>query len=386
MLLNPFITGNIVPSERFIGRENEIRRLRGKILTGSFVVILGDPRIGKTSLLKYLYAPQKLDYLYGDSASKLHFCYMNAHTFDEIFEAKHFWKKALEFAPGIIAEAKASQSLANAYKKCTKSHFLDYPAIDYFFKQLDSSGHCLVLLLDEFDVVLENPKLNTKAFLGHLRTLASCYRSLACIAAARQSVIQLNNKTKGYADGSPYFNVLEPITLTLFCEKDVEKLLEWAGEQFNVNDRRYLLELTGGHPFLLQVAASELWEAYIEIPDDVGGRYRQVEGRLYEIISIMFSDIWKAWSPEMRMAFCAVGLSDMSSNDFKFNNRNLLKYVNKNLNPELEELERRGLIASDTGLDRKRHVRSLISLWWIADQLVQEIRDESSFRAWLQKQ
>lgn len=383
---NPFITGEVVPPEKFVGRRNEIRRLSSNIMKGSSSIVVGDPRVGKTSLLKYLSAPQKAEYLYGEKALKQYFQYFNAHTFNDDFDEAQFWQQAIEplYKKIVALKPDNCSSIESAYMKCTQTKFSHYPSLENLFEKLDTSGWRLVLLVDEFDVVLEHPKLNNKGFLGNLRTLA-CHSSLAYIAAARQSLLQIEAKTKGYADGSPYFNILNLFTLGPIRDEDCMELLEWAGERFTVEDRRYLIELTGRYPYLLQVAASELWEAYIELPGKTDERYRQVERKLYDVVAKMFNDMWKLWSPEMRIAFIGAGLPDMALNNLKLRKHNLISEI-KNMSAELRELQTRGLISEDPKRNSKWRVCSSISLWWLADQIVREVRDEASCQKWLVNQ
>jgi len=462
---NPFICGDPVLPDNHIGRDDEIRRLVGRIRQGASSIIVGDPRVGKTSLLQYLAAPEKYNSLYGEAVPKLWFQYLDAHTFGENFEPAHFWQRAiepmckqifataqpresssftqnlnrtLEFAkralavleeqaagytvlsipahlkleledkrkevakleidskstnlPSDCAQVEQLQILKTnsnlpvvcAYRKCKDEKFADGAELEEFFKQLDASGWRLVLLLDEFDVVLEHSRLNNIGFLGDFRSFASRHTSLAYLIAARQSLTQLNAKTKGYTNGSPYFNTPEPIILEPFSDKDCAELLEWGGKRFTAADRRYLVELTGKYPYFLQVAASELWEAYTEMPDDVDRRWRQVESKLYESVAFMFSNMWDLWTPEMRMAFMAAALPQIRLN-MKLREQNLIREI-KYLGKELRELASRGLIVEGTLSDSQWHVRSSVLLWWLADQIAQEVRDEMSCKEWLQKQ
>ena len=74
------------------------------------------------------------------------------------------------------------------------------------------------------------------------------------IIAARQSTDTLNSSTQEYSrTGSPYFNFMEEITVSTFTDKDVEQLL--AKASFSEKEQQYLADLSGGHPYILQVAA-----------------------------------------------------------------------------------------------------------------------------------
>ncbi len=50
--MNPFVYGSTVTGDAFIGRKDQIKELRNKILAGQNVVLYGERRMGKTSLVK----------------------------------------------------------------------------------------------------------------------------------------------------------------------------------------------------------------------------------------------------------------------------------------------------------------------------------------------
>ncbi len=52
--LNPFICGKPVPIRRFVGRRSEVDRVFGRLCNGESTAIVGEPHIGKTSMLKYI--------------------------------------------------------------------------------------------------------------------------------------------------------------------------------------------------------------------------------------------------------------------------------------------------------------------------------------------
>ena len=51
---NPFIYGKPVPIGRFIGRQREVSQVFSRLYNGESTAIVGEPHIGKTSLLKYI--------------------------------------------------------------------------------------------------------------------------------------------------------------------------------------------------------------------------------------------------------------------------------------------------------------------------------------------
>jgi tRNA U34 5-carboxymethylaminomethyl modifying GTPase MnmE/TrmE len=56
-MINPFFHGNPVSPNQFIDRDRELRYVTSRIINyGQSTAIVGEPRIGKTSLLHYLSA------------------------------------------------------------------------------------------------------------------------------------------------------------------------------------------------------------------------------------------------------------------------------------------------------------------------------------------
>ena len=55
--LNPFIYGKPVPVTQHINRQRELRTLFARLRNGESTAIVGEPRIGKTSLLRCLATP-----------------------------------------------------------------------------------------------------------------------------------------------------------------------------------------------------------------------------------------------------------------------------------------------------------------------------------------
>lgn len=383
---NPFFCDGFTPVEKFVGRKGEIRRLVNNIRKGSSTIIVGDPKIGKTSLLMYLFSSENRN-IYGGDSKRLKFQYIDMHTFDHNMGPHQFWCRAIKpwYEAGLIDTSLSA--ISKACLKCVEDDFLIYNALPELFEILEGSGLRMVLLLDEFDVVPNHPKLNTRDFLGKFRSLSTRYSALSVIIATRQSRAQLNHVTGQYNDGSPYFNAFNEIVLGKLHNREITQVLDWAKGLFTTYDRRRLVELTGGHPYLLQAAASELWYTYHEILGHNDERWQQVEEKLYRESTSMFREIWRMWSPEMRITFIAVALSQAPLEKPKFRPRAFIAYLkHTSLSDNLRELASRGLIVEDDNLDSGWRVCSLSGLCWLGQQIVDEIRDDVSCREWLQRQ
>ena len=65
--------------DQFLDRRREVRRLVGRIVNrGQSSAIVGEPRVGKTSLLEYLAAPKLRAEQYDADREQLLFTYLDA--------------------------------------------------------------------------------------------------------------------------------------------------------------------------------------------------------------------------------------------------------------------------------------------------------------------
>lgn len=312
---NPFFHGNPVSPAQFLDRRRELRRVVSRILNeGQSSAVVGEPRTGKTSLLEYLAASETRVELYGTDMDRLLFTYLDAQTLGVQFSQAQFWEYALRPLYEQVIVSDPETSLAQAYAICKENHFGTF-VLERLLVQMEQRDWRLVLMLDEFDVLLQHPILNSAEFFGSLRSLVSRSRgALALIIASRLPLENLNKETQELSrTGSPYFNFLIEIALGAWPESSVDELLRWAGERFTPADRRFLKEVAGGHPYLLQTAASLLWEAYEEGQGHEVQRRRHAGRDLYDQVSPNLQDTWRLWSPDTRKAIAFVSLAHIQT-------------------------------------------------------------------------
>ena len=312
---NPFFHGNPVSPDQFLDRRRELRRIVSRIANqGQSTAIVGEPRTGKTSLLEYLAAPELRAELYGADGDQFLFTYLDAQTLGVQFSQAQFWEYALRplHQQAVIPDREAP--LAQAYEVCRENGFGAF-VLERLLAQMEQAGWRLVLMLDEFDVLLQHPILNSAEFFGSLRSLASRSRgALALVIASRHPLERLNKEAQELSrTGSPYLNFLTEITLGPWPESAVDELLRWAGERFAAGDRLFIKEAAGGHPYLLQTAASILWEVY-EDAEGTPALQRQHAGRdLLDSVATNLQDTWRLWLPETRRAIIAAALAHINA-------------------------------------------------------------------------
>ncbi len=225
LLHNPFTeTLAIRDPVRFIGRKTETRRL-WTLLQGGSVALRGDPKIGKSSMMLHLV--RQWD---GPKVGPI--------NFDQLDGPEDFYM--------YIARA---VGLENS----------NWSAICETLEDAE-----MLLLLDELDVA---PKRGiTHEDMSHFRALCEHNRNFKIVAVSRAPLKEVFPDT---GVGSPFYNLLQPLTVKELNRDDALSLLEhpWAPEAktFDKATCEELLSTAGLHPFKLQRAAFHYYE-YLNDP------------------------------------------------------------------------------------------------------------------------
>lgn len=386
--MNPFYHGNPVTSANFFGRKKELRRLVQRIHSQQSSAIVGEPRSGKTSVLLHLVAEKSQPHFFGEEVDKCFIIFLDCQTFGAQTDQEQFWIQALLPVVEKLIEPQSSSKLAMLYMKTLEQGFNSY-ILGQLLDQLNNEGYQLILLMDEFDALLNHPQLNCAEFFGSLRSLASTKPALCLVIAARQPVTKLNKISQTLNNtGSPYFNFFEELTLNAFSSKDVGALLGRAGERFSNRDIEFIIRTAGAHPYLLQAVASELWNIYedgdINCPKE---RLSLAGEKLYDHAARTLCNTWACWSPEMCMAMTVIALAETPKlvPQHEFHNEALLCDLH-NFRPELRMLEKQGYIKKSTSNLSGWRIYPKAFEWWLTDELLRTTRDEKSFSQWIQEQ
>jgi len=384
MQTNPFIS-----TQSFRGRAKELRRIINRVSNGGqSVAITGEPRMGKTTLLRYLHDPDRRSELFSDMAPLLFTQYIDAQTLGMSFDQPQFWKIALQPLAEKLKES-SQPDLSAAFATCKNEGFGVF-GLERVLAQMQALGWRLVILLDEFDNLLNHPVLHQAEFYGGLRSLASRYESLALVTASRQPLEALNETTREYSKlGSPYFNFMTPIVLGALEKKDALQLLDTGNHHFTLEDYEFLYYIAGGHPFFLQSAASALWDAYEDGEVKSLTRWENAARDLHEAARQIIHDIWKNWTPPTRKAVTVIALDTLPKlvTGKEFDLDHLLESFS-NYNPEVEELCKRGILIREAKTRTGFRLQSQVMLWWLASELIRVTRpqDNDDLGDWLRQQ
>jgi AAA+ ATPase superfamily predicted ATPase len=249
--MNPFTFGNpIKEPERFIGRKAEIRQIVNRLLSSAHesTSVIGERRIGKTSLLYHLAHPEVSARL-GLTPGKFCLVYVDFQGLTDITPTR-FWQRVLKKMSRTVCD----ESLKPSIEALSNQDAIDLFDLEDLFQASHEKGLTTVLMMDEFEYVTENPNFKND-FFGGLRALA-IHHGVALIPSTRRELVDLCHSDE--IKGSPFFNIFANVVLRPFSREEVDELLEnytREGElAFAPKEKNFIWELGGGYPMFVQMA------------------------------------------------------------------------------------------------------------------------------------
>jgi hypothetical protein len=251
---NPFFhRGPIRDRAYFFDREPEARQILSLLGNGQSVSLVGQRRIGKTSLLFHL-AEAQVFTQYGLNAEEHLFVYIDCGGLSDL-DQPNLYRVFLEEIDDALAVEASAQRLQ------ILDGDLSYRSFERMLRQLIRQNRKPIILLDEFERMSLNPQLDPDFFSG-LRALAAKY-PIAFVTASKDPLLDLT-----YANASslssPFFNIFANIRLGLLAETEARNLVTSlaAGAQVNYDPDTIttILNLAGPHPLFLQIAGFHAFE------------------------------------------------------------------------------------------------------------------------------
>jgi len=260
MVGNPFSYGNpISDPRRFFGRKREIQQVFSRLRNAEFESssLVGERRIGKSSLLKYLAHPT-IGQSHGLDPNTYLFVYMDLQMVHEQITPSQLWQRLLRQITNVLADPHIKQELVEIQQSLPFNNF----ALEDVFDSIDAKDLYIILLLDEFEHVTKNPNFDASFFYG-LRSLA-IHHHLALITSSRRELIEFCHSQA--LRSSPFFNIFANINIELFSENEAFDLisgsLDGTAISFTDSEIETIFRIAGFHPYFLQVACSFLFDAY----------------------------------------------------------------------------------------------------------------------------
>jgi hypothetical protein len=302
-------------------REKEIRRIARQIMTGQSSAIVGAFEKEKTDILNVFDNPT----LYDDKADSLIFSNnVDISSLDTSCDQEQFWKQALKPLKADI-EKQPSSELSKAYKDCQDNKFDDI-FLQRLFYQLKKNKQQFILLIDRFDLLLQRENLKQSNFFGNLRTMASpSHSSLNLVITLNISLRQFHQESEALnPGGSPYLNFMDDsqIILGVLPKAKIDNLLQQSQQKLNDDDCLFIKKMAGGHPYLLKIATTSLWDT-----DDNESAKKEFSNKIKGLLN----EIVQFWPESTCKAFLSV-----------IQKRDVSSFIE-----ELEELEEQGFIVKE---------------------------------------
>ena len=369
--MNPFQNKPVAP-ELFVGRQSEIDLMFDQIANKSHLAIYGGSGIGKSSLLKYAGYP-KAWRNHGLDFSKVVIVELNCRGIYP-FTPSAFWR---EIVTSTSNKIDSHTELGCKIEQILKQEKIKTNDIRPVLRQIGKQDKFLLLLLDDFDVaVQENPSYSESeinGFLYEFRTLA-VYRPesryLTSIVASFKRLDELDLKLK--SEGSHWYNhyLFKPLKPFSPQEATACFFSETSPLYIPITPRLRpaILEITDGHPALLQNAGFLLYSALRN--GEIIDKDRFIKN-FYEQTKQIFHGNWRTCLDIEKVLLMLIALKSVEGH---FNDR---RYVISDLDRtfsqhqrELINLEERGVIRSQVEEDKTiYYFASSLMEWWVIQEL-----------------
>ncbi len=285
-LVNPFLNRTAIRNpDAFVGRSAELKRVFNRIGGGQpqSVSIVGDPRIGKSSFLRSLIARRTTALAKPDTYL---FAYLD-------MQSRLRWTPEMFFGR-LVDEIAAGAGPGVARPEPT------YDGLEQFARSLQASGRALVVLVDEFHVLMRDEQHDAPLpveFFNYLRSLANSY-SVSLIVTSHVDLYTLS--TDHRLSGSPLFNILHKLHLGPFSATEARELIETPSALRGcplAADKDWILAHAGHHPLYLQIACSAVFEWRAEHGHQTALDTSFVERRFVEEATPHFEGAWRLLLP-----------------------------------------------------------------------------------------
>ena len=382
MSTNPFTFGNpIRDPARFCGREEDIRQIVNRLRSSAHesTSVVGERRIGKTSLLKHL---DNSDVAAGLGLSPSEYCmvYIDFQGLTDI-TPQRFWQRVLHKMERTICMPDLKPEIKSI---CELGEF-DVFDLEDLFETITDTGLTTVLLMDEFEYVTQNPNFGSD-FFGGLRALA-IHQNLPLVTATRRELVDLCHSEE--LKGSPFFNIFANIVLRPFSKEEVYEMLDGyltaTDLAFSPREKELVLGLGGGYPFFTQMAGHYLVEAKWKGLED-SALLQDVVANFDAQSDSHFTYMWSHSSESEKITLLAViSLNRQKPSKNTIPNLENLAKVHKRAHLDVPELAKRGLLLENRTEETFQLLSPSLERWIVREISAAPGEEESqaSVQEWL---
>jgi eukaryotic-like serine/threonine-protein kinase len=286
MARNPYLNRVAIRDPaQFFGRAREVSKIFSRIGASrpQSISVVGERRIGKSSLLNFINHPE-VRQRFLDRSESYAFAFIDLQQKRRL-TLTEFFKELF----ALLAKETGDKSLAKLQ-----------PSFDSLRAVLDNfrrDGRKLVVLFDEFDAITTNRAFDLE-FFSFLRSIANNY-DVAYVTTSARDLQELCH-TQLIAD-SPFFNIFTNVFLRAFTRKEALELITRPSAEAGVPLEGYarrIMEIAGYFPYFLQIACSAYFDHLLE--NDGKLDREEVEGTVLDEAKGQFRFIWDHLSDSFR--------------------------------------------------------------------------------------
>lgn len=376
---NPFFAKTPVQGKTFFGREELLKKLFYYINAGESVSLVGERRTGKTSVLGQLRA---VNTAYLNQANTHLLVYVDFQGLQGHSETE-IWESILS---ALVDEGEDAPVLHNFITQNItqlQSGKLAFQSLLRVFRRIAKEHVRVTFLFDEFEATARGEKPLDIRFYKMLRNLALDQGTqVSYVIATRQELSRVEKTVELHYTtlSSPLFNIFHQLVILPFSEDEarqmVNSLLQRAGLDLAAKlsfwlQKDLLFELSGFHPFFLQLACRQLFDQCVredgsfidEVPEDT------IRSGFLQDASADFNYYWEISTPEERDVLIQLATQEETLVD---SNRYLLNTLRNRCLVVRKEVRSRRLSDDSTAEAVATTLFSSAFKQWIREQHVRE--------------
>jgi hypothetical protein len=286
-----------------------------RINNGESTAVVGEPHIGKSSLQRYI-RTRFHEWLSSDVTNVI--VAIDCHVLEEAYTPARFWNDVLAFAADDIGDQALRHRIDTTRQKESDSF-----ALRRLFERISNANVRVVLLIDEFDLLLYHTRFQRSDFFGTLRVLAIHTGGLAVVTFSRLSVAEMNRRTASLImGGSPFFNNMIEERLLPLQSDEIDLLIDQAllntGVAFTPQDRKEIERLSGRHPFLVQIACAAMFHVQTTQVESKGNP-AFIQRMIQSWAGSHFDDVWRHLTPDARKVMAILAATESGETLFDLN-------------------------------------------------------------------
>jgi len=291
---NPYMNRVMIQDiDEFYGRDVEVEKIYSRIGSSrpQSISIVGERRIGKSSLLNYIYQPaNRLKYL--KRPDEYVFLFIDFQEYRSI-EIPEFFS--------IIYEALFQEFHGQLELSVDPS----YEGFKKIISTFDDQGLKLILLFDEFELITKNSNFNSE-FYSFCRSIANNFNVAYIVSSGRN--LQTLCHSREISD-SPFFNIFSNLTVSQFSRHEAVSLIRGPAEKMNYKLQPYvdfIIDIAGFYPFFIQIACAALYEHVKNGESENKNLMEGVKEDFMDEAKVHFQQIWETANVDEREVILAL--------------------------------------------------------------------------------